>query len=733
MDTQTDFKELNQILLAQVRDLLPQWLPGGKFIGDEYVCSDITGGSGNSLSFNTKKGYGADFESGEKFGDMISLYATINRLSQGEARLSLLDKYDAVAPAKRKPTPSSNPDIGKPPKGATRPSFRHYIFGPATKIWHYMGPDSETYFYVARYDKAGKKHFVPWSWDFKKKMWANKHFPKPRPLYNLPDFKKKPTKPILIVEGEKAADAAMITVGDRYVVTTWPCGSNSWQYADWDPCNGRDILFWPDADEAGIKCGKQISTLLLKIAKEVKLLDVSDIKEKGWDAADAKFEFSDFVQWAKKRVDVIVSDKQAQVLHIVKAPPEIPPPMPLDLDKFDIGSDEPDPHLVQKQLDRTERLRLEVNSNGTPISNIDNVLRVLHADTAEPFVWFDTFHSKLFTNFCKDGIKEWSDSDEINLTTYFQRELGMRTLKETVLHSGIISYAYAHKKNEVHDYINSLSWDKVPRIKRFFHDYVGTDNSLYIQGASMNFWISLVARAFVPGCKVDTMIILEGEQGTLKSTLLSAIGGKWFGELNENIQTKDFFLALQGKLLIEISELDAFSKAEVSAIKKVISTCTDRFRVPFGRNTQDYPRQCVFAGSTNENAYLRDPTGARRFWPIKIGDIKIDLVLRDRDQFFAEAAHYFHGGSKWWEMPDEVKAIQASRRQADAWEPTILPWLEGRKIVTITEVLTDCLGVEIPQFDTMKQRRVGSVLRANGWKVNTLRDGGRVYRGWEKQ
>ena len=125
------------------------------------------------------------------------------------------------------------------------------------------------------------------------------------------------------------------------------------------------------------------------------------------------------------------------------------------------------------------------------------------------------------------------------------------------------------------------------------------------------------AREFSTGCQVDNMVVLEGVQGIGKSRALRALGGKWYSSASESVMYKDFYLILTGSLIMEIAELDSFKKAEVTRIKQVISSPHDYYRVPYGRDAQVYPRMCVFVGTTNEREYLKDTTGARRFWPIK--------------------------------------------------------------------------------------------------------------------
>jgi predicted P-loop ATPase len=281
--------------------------------------------------------------------------------------------------------------------------------------------------------------------------------------------------------------------------------------------------------------------------------------------------------------------------------------------------------------------------------------------------------------------------------------------------------------------MDSLVWDGNERLDVMFHHYFGAKLSEYMTAASKNWWISMVARAYQPGAKVDSMVILEGEQGQFKSMALGVIGGKWYSEAHESVTNKDFFLLLQGKLIIEISELDAFSKAEVNTIKKVITCQTDRFRPPYGRVSIDYPRRCVFVGTTNEQHYLRDTTGARRFWPVKIGRINIPKLKEDRDQLFAEAVHRFKKDEIWYDMPAETADIQESRRQHDEWETPIGAFIAHRDETTVTEVATECLSILLSKMDIMVQRRISKVLSQLNWESTVIREGERIVRLWKKK
>ncbi len=175
-----------------------------------------------------------------------------------------------------------------------------------------------------------------------------------------------------------------------------------------------------------------------------------------------------------------------------------------------------------------------------------------------------------------------------------------------------------------------------------------------------------------------------------------------------------------GKWLIEIAEMSAMSKAEDAALKAFISRQVERYRPPYGRKEVIQPRQCIFIGTTNKEAYLRDETGGRRSWPVKAGRVDTNALKRDRDQLFAEAMHLLEAGAKWW--PDDaferehIKPQQEARFEADAWEEMIAKYLTGKSKVTVSEVARDGLHIETARINTSDQRRITAAMERLGWK-----------------
>ena len=298
----------------------------------------------------------------------------------------------------------------------------------------------------------------------------------------------------------------------------------------------------------------------------------------------------------------------------------------------------------------------------------------------------------------------------------------------------VVTVAHQHKRNCVQEWISSLEWDGTQRLESFFVDHFAAATSDYTHAAGKNFWLSLVARAFNPGCKVDNMIVLEGAQGVGKSTALQIVGGPWFAEQHESATNpKAFAEILQGKLLVEISEMDAFSRAEVNRVKQTVSCPSDRFRASYGRYAVDHPRTCVFVGTTNRDDWNRDETGARRFWPIACtGPIQIAGIGEARDALFAEALTRYRQNETHWEMPlAEAQEEQEARYTADPWMDKISAAIKGETNVTTAWVL-DKLGLPTERQDKRAEMRVGSCLRFMRWERKRRRIDGNLTWVYEK-
>jgi len=503
-------------------------------------------------------------------------------------------------------------------------------------------------------------------------------------------------------------------LGRNYVAVTWSGGANGWRKTCFEALRGREITIWPDNDEPGNKCGIEIAQKLLSIAKSVKILKVKETTMPvGWDCADAftaeAWTYDDFIAFAKPI---------AQTLEYDAVKVEVQQSLVEERKQEEKAITQGAAKNMQLYLN-AQAFGYDCGTNGVPKTTADNCLRFLEGRGGEDFdLWLDVFHQKVFIKWPGSEARPIQDHDEVKLLIACQRDWFFSTCRLTDLRGAIGLYTHQRRRNEPKEWLESLAWDGVPRVGMFFQEYFGAAESHYTSKIGNNFWISLAARIIDPGCKVDTMVVLEGLQGKGKSTALAIIGGKWFTEVEEEFGTKDFYQKLQGRILVEIAELHAMGRSDIKKVKNTLSQRIDNFRPPYGRHVETFPRQCLFVGTTNDDSYLNDPTGARRFWPMLTAKIDYELLRQDREQLFAEALQLFKSGETWWDVPkEETEEQQWQRFDLDEWVNIIDPWLLAQKTdrVAVLDILFKCLAIEPGRMDKAAQMRVASVLKYLGW------------------
>lgn len=327
-----------------------------------------------------------------------------------------------------------------------------------------------------------------------------------------------------------------------------------------------------------------------------------------------------------------------------------------------------------------------------------------------------------------DGHKDvaWSDHDDTRAAEWLQHhDIRVTPL---VAAQAVEIVAADHGFHSVNEYLNRCVWDGKHRLDHWAVRYLGAPDTAYIQAAGARWMISAVARVEQPGCKADCAIILEGKQGIKKSTALKTLGGEWYADELADLGSKDAALQLAGVWIVELAELDAVTRGEVTRIKAFMSRCVDHFRAPYGHRVQDVPRQCVFAGSVNGNEYLRDETGGRRFWPVPCSVIDIDGLAEVRDQLWGEARDRLATGDEvWWFNTDTLIADateqQQLRYQADAWDTIVQDFIANRDHVSIGDVLGDGMGKSRDQWTQPDQNRIARSLRLLGWERYQTRVG----------
>ncbi len=311
----------------------------------------------------------------------------------------------------------------------------------------------------------------------------------------------------------------------------------------------------------------------------------------------------------------------------------------------------------------------------------------------------------------------WRDDDDVRTAAWMQRQDIM--VSKEIAGQAVQTIARQFPFHPIREYLNLLVWDKVPRINDWLTLYLSADSSEYARAVGSKWLIGAVARIFKPGCKNDTCLVLEGPQGLLKSTALRTLAEPWFTDEISDLGTKDAAMQVRGVWIIELAELDAMGRPEASRTKAFMSRSTDRYRPPYGRHLVEVPRESVFAGTVNHDAYLKDETGGRRFWPVRCGTIRIDDLRRDRDQIWAEAVTRFRADETWWmdsaELGIMAAAEQQQRYDEDAWQPLIEDWVQGREHVTVDLILRDCIEKLPKDWNQGDKNRVARCLRAISW------------------
>lgn len=332
---------------------------------------------------------------------------------------------------------------------------------------------------------------------------------------------------------------------------------------------------------------------------------------------------------------------------------------------------------------------LEKNDNTSKNEkSIANIVTILTYDPSyRGKIWFDDFAGRLMVT-CplpwdkSEGSREWKDSDDAQLTLRLEQEYQI-TGKDKI-ENAVKVVSDNNKRNEVKDLIQSFRWDGVQRIPTLLHDYLGAEQSVYTEDIMKKSLTAAVARAFSDGgVKYDYMVIFTGKQGIGKSTFLSKLGMDWFSDSLYNFEGKEAAELIQGTLINEVGELSAMNKSETEAIKQFLSKTHDIYRAAYGRHTFKRPRRCVFFGSTNSNEFLKDATGNRRFWPIKVGvvaptkNIFTDLD-KEINQIWAEAHVYYMLGEPLYldgESKEMSEKLQEDFREIDPWQIEIEEFL----------------------------------------------------------
>ena len=347
--------------------------------------------------------------------------------------------------------------------------------------------------------------------------------------------------------------------------------------------------------------------------------------------------------------------------------------------------------------------------------------------------------------------RKWIDQDTTATMAWLQgTRRALVDASRSVTDGSVMLVAHRQSFHPVRDYLGTLKWDGEQRLPRFLTRYLGAPDTPYAAQVGTAWLISAIARVMRPGCQADYMLVLEGNQGKRKSTALRELfSDEWFSDARLTMNDEGL-KKLRGKWGMEIPELEGFRGKAASEIKAFITSRIDHYRESYGRHPKDFPRTCVFAGTTNEREYLIDRTGNRRFWPVLCGDIALEALRDDRDQIWAEALTRFQCKENWW-LEDEADAREEQRKREvrEPWFELITAWLvdptvpDGthgarRRInleqgFTIAEAMQGALNLRAADMQREAQTRVGFCLHKLGFEAHRVqRDGSRERRYFKR-
>lgn len=782
-----DFKLLVTHLQHHAATMLPFMLPGGKFDGNEYLCSDIRGGPGDSLRYNFVKQTGKDFASGETFGDMINLYARIENISMGDSAKKLHSILFGDVP-QQKPPPPPPPavekpvevtDICAPPSGFKTPNFKHAKHGEPSNVWTYRNLVGDTVNFILRYNTPDGKQFSPLSWS-ESQGWVKKQFPEPRMLYGLEHVGANPDLRVIIVEGEKAADALRQFCGKNYIVVTWPGGANAWNKVDWSPLRDRKVLIWPDRDfhkaqnkkqaeetgvnigdvmpysyQPGTKAAAGIAGKLFNIASEIKVLNVEDVTEAGFDAADALdagWDTQKFLSWARERVVVVKGegavapppDRTEEIAKITEIYQKLPiyksgggldgvhGVLPFEDTPMPDFEDSPD--FISASMGG---LLPDQNKSGKPLSTLENMEMILEMNNITVrYNVIKKVEEILIPDmkFSIDNAQNASLSYVVSKAAKLQMPLGQVT--------EYVSYiADQNPYNPIATWIKSKPWDGQSRLKQLYDTIQSHDEPL--KEILMYRWlVSAVAAAFEPqGVVARGVLVFQGLQYLGKTMWFKSLVPAELEAIADGMilkpDDKDSVKQIVSYWLVELGELDAtFKKSDISQLKAFISKQRDKLRAAYARKESEYARRTVFFASVNPDQFLHDETGNTRYWTVQCDAINHSHGI-DMQQLWAEVyeQHYLKG-VKWMLTAEEMARLNESNEifmSADPVEEALLGDLDWNNTMavwnwkTATEALKS-VGIDRPtKADVTK---AGLVLRKKNSKHGKLRykrEGGVYY------
>jgi hypothetical protein len=758
-----DFKVVNAAL--DPATLVPRWLPEGKRVNHEWVSSNPTRNDKHvgSFSVNLTTGVWCDFAGDPKAdrgGDLVGLYAYLfhGRNQVAAARELMKDhhivdnaeareraakadnvaKLDDAKPVPVMPVPADAP---QEPNERWSQGFRHPRFGTPARTWAYRDVKGRLLFYIARYDVEPRKQIVPWSWCKDPAKGTFSWRPKgisgsqKRPLYGLEKLNEYPDHDVLIVEGEKAADAAQEIMGDACIVLSWMGGVESADKASVAPLKDRRVFLWPDFDakrekltneekaadvdadskpllplhsQPGFRAMMAIAGNLKGTTADANILMVGyqpGETADGWDLADGKEE-----GWTGERVLATLADRARDPRQVAAgetaavAPAAAPTPAddgkqytPLSYPVNAFGF--PDVGDKNAPLDTIENMQYLLSEYG--IKARYNVI----SKEVEISIPNKTFSQDNHMESCLSHIGS---------------VCGRNRMPRGNVAGYITTIADGHQFNPAAEWIDSKPWDGVDRIPELAATLDAADPEMCC--ILVRRWLIGAAACVYSydGWSMQGVLVLQGAQGLGKTTWI-----KHLAEYNNrlvaesvilNPADKDSVKQFASYWLVELGELEAtFSKSDITALRGFITKQMDELRLPYAKATSKFPRRTAAAASVNEHAYLRDETGNRRYWTIRCGDGMNAMHDVDMQQLWAQAKALYKAGERHALSKDEMARLEetnADHTERNPLEDLIMSRFEWDKLASTPMTAAEvCIAVGYDKPTNKQAKDAATILR----------------------
>lgn len=711
-----DFAAINARLSAEdVR----RWLPDGKRRGREWVAPNPTRADGRAGSFsvNMESGAWADFATGDRGGDLVSLYAYLyHGGDQGAAARALGDDEEIPQRPQVARLDDRRPKIVMPvPADAPAPPLPD----DATAVWRYASSTGETLLYVVRHDRPGQRKSIrPLAFTDQGWQWRGITGDAPRPLYGLDRLAARPDAPVLIVEGEKAADAAQRLLGESHVVLAWLGGTSTAAKVDLRRLDGRDtpIYLWPDADDQrdtsitdqpGMAAMRTVARRLP--GSRIVGYTLGE-RPHGWDLADAEAE-----GWTRARVLAEIAERSADPADVAQLAPPTPIGDACDPSVFPDWSEGRSPRLLGTIANYRAMLgaygiaaryneiakRIEVTIPGQS-PTVDNAGEVAIAE--------------VLSCCARNGLPKGDAS------TFVAR------------------IADENAYSPIREWIDSRAWDGVSRLDELNATVHVAGDTWLRDRVILRWMLSCVAAVYEPeGIVSHGALVFQGPQGIGKTSWVTRLVPESLRAVlvgaTLDPDNKDSVIRAISHWIVELGELESTFRREIGRIKAFITTRVDTVRQPYARTASTYPRRTVFFASVNESQFLVDDTGNRRWWTLPVVSVDYDHTI-DVQQVWAEVLALYRAGAQWHLTQEEQAMIDASNEGHRVVDPieemicaryvahaTSAPPI-GTEWMTATAVLEGC-GVQSPRRGDAT--RASAVLRRLAGEDPRKTGSGRVF------